>query len=171
MSLRFNVSFWCIVGVQMAVLLAMIGAKEVDLRTGTEVVLETVPVDPRSLFQGDYVILRYEIGVSGRNGSLPEGWQDPIRHGQGTVVYVQLREAGDHWVAEGYNSTREGAGPVAIRGEMTHGGWLDFGIGTYFVPEGTGRPIERAQDVKVKVVVGSGWQRRYQGSVGGRPTV
>ena len=56
-------------------------------------------------------------------------------------------------MAEGYNSTREGAGPVAIRGEMTHGGWLDFGIGTYFVPEGTGRPIERAQDVKVKVVV------------------
>ena len=61
MSLRFNVSFWCIVGVQMAVLLAMIGAKEVDLRTGTEVVLETVPVDARSLFLG-------EMGVCLRDG-------------------------------------------------------------------------------------------------------
>lgn len=153
MSFKFNVGFWCIVGIQMVVLLAMIGAKEADLRTGTEVRLKTVPVDPRSLFQGDYVILRYAIGVPRPAGTLPRGWMDENRPQPGAKVYVRLREAGDFWVANGYHFARAKAGPVAIKGEMTAEGILDFGIGTYFVPEGTGRPIERAEDVIVEAVV------------------
>ena len=33
------------------------------LRTGTEIVLRTRPIDPRSLFRGHYVRLAYDIGV------------------------------------------------------------------------------------------------------------
>ena len=44
-------------------------------------------------------------------------------------------------------------GDVFIKGRIDDRGRLDFGIGTYFVPEGTGRIIERAQDVKVVVSV------------------
>ena len=153
MNLKFKVSFWFVVALQMVVLLAMIGAKEVDLRTGTEVTLETVPVDPRSLFQGDYVILRYAIGTPRPAGSLPRGWQDGGRPKPGTTVYVPLREAGDVWAAGGYHLDERPGRPVVIRGEMTNEGWLDFGIGTYFVPEGTGQSIEQAEDVRVKVVV------------------
>ena len=152
MSLRFNLFFWGIVGAQLVVLLAMIGVKEATLQTGTEVVLQTVPVDPRSLFQGDYAILRYEIGVPGLN-RLPWDQDDSSRPQKGQVVYVTLRDAGIVWVADGYEFRREDAGPVAIRGEIDDRGMLDFGIGTYFVPEGTGRAIERAQDVKVVAVV------------------
>ena len=50
------------------------------------------------------------------------------------------------------------SGPVTFRGRKyssraasTSRGRLDFGIGTYFVPEGTGRIIERARDVRVVV--------------------
>jgi len=32
-----------------------IGFKEYTLRTGQEVVLKTVPIDPRDLFRGDYI--------------------------------------------------------------------------------------------------------------------
>lgn len=39
----------------------MIIQKEVILRTGESVLLKLVPVDPRSLMQGDYMILRYAI--------------------------------------------------------------------------------------------------------------
>ena len=35
-------------------------------------------------------------------------------------------------------------------------GHADFGIGTYFVPEGTGHIVERADDVKVVVNVDGG---------------
>jgi uncharacterized membrane-anchored protein len=38
-----------------------IGFKEFTLRTGEEVLLKTLPVDPRDLFRGDYVILRYDV--------------------------------------------------------------------------------------------------------------
>ena len=48
--------------VQTAVLAALIGFRQWTLETGTPVVLAIRPVDPRSLFQGDYVQLSYEIG-------------------------------------------------------------------------------------------------------------
>jgi uncharacterized membrane-anchored protein len=37
--------------------------KEYTLRTGTEILLKTEPVDPRDLFRGDYVTLNYEIST------------------------------------------------------------------------------------------------------------
>ena len=42
---------------QTAVWLHMIGFRQWTLETGTPVVLAIHPVDPRSLFQGDYVRL------------------------------------------------------------------------------------------------------------------
>ena len=44
MSQKFKVAFFAIVAAQMVLLLAMIGVKEYTLRTGTTVVLQTVPV-------------------------------------------------------------------------------------------------------------------------------
>ena len=64
-----RIAFWAIVAVQLVFLIGFIGVREVALRTGTEVVLQTVPVDPRSLLQGDYAILDYEIA------RLPD-WMD-----------------------------------------------------------------------------------------------
>lgn len=37
--------------------------KELILRNGLDVVLKLAPVDPRSLMQGDYMALNYEIGT------------------------------------------------------------------------------------------------------------
>ena len=56
-----RIAFWIVVAAQLVFLIGFIVVKEVDLRIGTEVVLQTVPVDPRSLLQGDYAILDYEI--------------------------------------------------------------------------------------------------------------
>ncbi len=153
MSLRFKLAFWGIVAAQLVVLLAMIGVKEATLQTGTTVTLQTVPVDPRSLFQGDYAILRYEIGEAGEGDSPP--WDAYIPGGLdvGQEVYVTLRDDGEVWVADGYGLERAEAGPVAIRGRLTADGWLDFGIDTFFVPEGTGWAIEQAEDVKVRAAV------------------
>ena len=44
---------------------------------------------------------------------------------------------------------------MVIKGRVDDSGRLDFGLGTYFVPEGTGRIIERARDIKVKASVNS----------------
>ena len=42
---------------------------------------------------------------------------------------------------------------VFIKGRVDRRGHLGFGVGSYFVPEGTGHIIEGAQDVKVVVNV------------------
>ena len=144
MSRRFKIAFLVIVAAQVFLLLGLIGEKEYTLRTGTEVVLETVPIDPRSLLQGDFAILGYKIS------DMPTNSQ--IRVGE--TMYVSLREAGVVWEASDYSlrkpSDREA---VFIKGVVDRPGHLDFGIGTYFVPEGTGRLIERSRDVKVVVSI------------------
>ena len=50
-----------VAGIQTAVLGYMVGERITVLKTGKEIVLPVVPVDPRSLFRGDYVILSYDI--------------------------------------------------------------------------------------------------------------
>ena len=140
-----RIAFWAIVAVQLVFLIGFIGVREVALRTGTEVVLQTVPVDPRSLLQGDYAILDYEIA------RLPD-WMDGFSAGR--TVYVVLQEERDVWTSSTYTEERSRvAGEVFIKGRIDRIGHADFGIGTYFVPEGTGRIIEGAQDVKVVVSV------------------
>lgn len=145
MSTWARIAFWAVVAGQLVFLLAFIAYKEVDLRTGTDVVLQTVPVDPRSLLQGDYAILDYEIA------QLPSFMQDePV----GQTIYVFLKEGRYIWTAERYDwSPRFAEGKVYIKGRVDRPGHLDFGIGTYFVPEGTGHIIEGAQNVKVVVNV------------------
>ena len=140
-----RIAFWAIVAAQLAVLIGSIGLREVALRTGTEVVLQTVPVDPRSLLQGDYAILDYEIA------RLPD-WMDGFSADR--IVYVVLQEEREAWTSSAYTDERSRvAGEVFIQGRIDRRGHADFGIGTYFVLEGTGRIIERAQDVKVVVSV------------------
>ena len=144
MSLKFRLAFLGIVVAQVFLLLGLIADREYTLRTGTEVVLQTVPIDPRSLFQGDYAILGYEISLLPSNSSIPVG----------TTMYVSLRERGQVWEAFFHGlrkpSDRE---TVFIKGVVDRPSHLDFGIGTYFLPEGTGHLVERSRNVKVVVSV------------------
>ena len=144
-----TILFFTVVVAQVAGLLAFTGVREAALARGREVVLQTVPVDPRSLLQGDYAILDYEIA------RLPGHLADtPVGEVVGQVVYVGLREHRHVWHANGYfvNEVPSGV-DLYIRGVVDRPDHLDFGIGTFFVPEGTGRTIERADDVKVVAVL------------------
>jgi uncharacterized membrane-anchored protein len=144
MNLKFNAAFWSIVVAQMALLLAIVGVNEYTLRTGTIVTLQTMPVDPRSILQGDFAILQYEIAT------LPPHMSDLPR---GTPVYVTLVEGEEVWEAQDYSLGYPSDEEFVIKGTVDHQGLLGFGIGTYFVPEGTGHIIERARDVDVRVSV------------------
>ena len=62
-----SIAFWIVVAGQLVFLIGFIAVKETALSTGREVVLQTVPVDPRSLLQGDYAILDYEIAACRRS--------------------------------------------------------------------------------------------------------
>ena len=144
MSRTFKVAFVVIVAAQLALLLAFIGVKEYALNTGDTVVLQTVPVDPRSLLQGDFVVLRYKIST------LPPHLGN-LRTGR--TVYVSVVEKREVWEAATYSTSRPSFDEVFIKGSVDSNHLLDFGIDTYFVPEGTGHIIEGAEDIKVKVAL------------------
>lgn len=143
MSRAAAIAFWVVIAGQVVFLLAFIAVKEVQLNTGVEVTLQTAPVDPRSLLQGDYAILDYEIG---RN--LPAS----ARFAPGDSVYITLRPGPEVWTAYAYYSAEPPAGEVFIQGRAISRNRAEFpAIATYFVPEGTGRLIDTAADVKVVV--------------------
>ena len=144
MSRRFKLTFLIIVIAQVVLLLGFIADREFILQTGDEIVLETAPIDPRSLLQGDFVTLDYVIA------SLPSDSQIPV----GTTMYVSLRDAGEVWEAVDYSPKKPSDGDaVFIKGTVDRPGHLDFGIGTYFVPENSGLLVERSRDVKVVAFV------------------
>ncbi len=144
MSRRTTILFAALVATQVIILVAFAGVRQIALSQGREVVLQTVPVDPRSLLQGDYAILDYEIA------ELPDYLLDAR---PGDIAYVLLQESPESWYAINYQRDEPVGKSVYIQGRVDEGGRLDFGIGTYFVPEGTGRIIEQADDVKVVVVL------------------
>ncbi len=134
------IKFWAAVGVQLAILAGMVASREVTLLYGRTVVLQTVPVDPRSLFSGDYVRLRY--GISNPNSLKPLDGKPPARRGE--TLYVLFRERNGDWEPLGYQrSWPAGREEPFMRGTVS-GVTIEYGIETYYVPEGQGREIEEA---------------------------
>lgn len=130
----------------MVIIAAFVLSKEYTLRTGTEVLLKTRPVDPRDLFRGDYVILSYDISrfdAGDMRASL-------VRHfREGDRVYVTLDTDAQYASIKQvhYDSPRGEIflkGRVArVRGDQVT---ITYGIESYFVPEGEGRQIERRRN-------------------------
>lgn len=132
----------------------LLGFKEYTLQTGQVVLLRTVPVDPRDLFRGDYVILQYELSTFpaadlGVDLERPAQWYN-------RSYYVPLTVEDGYARAAGIRETRPDG--LYLKGRITNirndEAVLDYGISSYFVPEGRGREIERGErrpDVRVSI--------------------
>ncbi len=147
--------------------------KEYTLRTGTEVMLKTVPIDPRDLFRGDYVTLNYEISTLNLEEIPAEDsyfeYNDRIylalelKDGYGVPKKIYRTPPEDELYIKGmvkdviHDWEEDEAGIIT---EEPHIKELrvEYGIESYFVPEGRGIEIESQQwtgreGVNVKVVV------------------
>ncbi|MCX9014247.1 MAG: GDYXXLXY domain-containing protein [Candidatus Methanoperedens sp.] len=124
---------------------------------GEEILLKTVPVDPRDLLRGDYVNLGYEISTINLSNTPHTG-----NFNSKDEIYATLSMSGKFW-----SVTQAGAekpalqrNEVCMKGKVTntYGGILRvrWGIESYFVPEGKGRDIElNTRNVSVKAAVDS----------------
>lgn len=134
------------VGLQVVVLGAMIVQRATPLVTGDTLLLRVVPVDPRDLFRGDYVILSYDFSrvPPGAIQGLPRSRYNS-REWQGRTVYVSLvpEPDGRHWRADKFSTTRPANGKY-LRGTITGYNRIECGIESYYVQEGTGREYEQA---------------------------
>jgi len=133
---------------QVLVLLAMIALRAVPLVVGENILLRVVPVDPRELFRGEYVMLSYELSriPSGGIEGIPQDLRGPdLRSWHGRTVYVSLvpESDGKHWRADKVSVRRPAEGKH-IRGRITRWGQIEFGIEAYYVQEGKGREYETA---------------------------
>jgi uncharacterized membrane-anchored protein len=154
--------------VQVALLAVMIIDRAQVLRDGTEVTLQTRPVDPRDFLRGDYVVLGYDITQlpAGALANQPSGERNPL-------VYVKLAPN-----SEGvYGALSVHASPVAvtspevlIRGRVMYGAscssksgsnsgvfcdklTLRYNLESYFIPEGEGRKLEDLRNQRKLSVV------------------
>lgn len=137
--------------VQTAILGYMIEGRASILRSGTDVLLKTAPVDPRDLLRGDYVILTYDISTistTSITGTRPET-------GEVAKLHVRLKPGADgFWTvsAASFDPLAEEDGSVVLLSQpVTIYDWewenagnltVFYGIERFYVPEGEGRPIE-----------------------------
>ena len=145
----------------VVIAVGMVLSKQQTLRTGKTVVLETVPVDPRDFLRGDYVVLRYKLSSLDMNQI--KSIKSYYRHGES--IYVELKPKGKFWEATAiYEKKGDTINGLFIKGKVKY--YYDkkleanYGIESYFVPEGEGRDIERKMrgnksSVSVEVVVDS----------------
>jgi uncharacterized membrane-anchored protein len=156
------VLFGAAILLQCALLILMAVDRVQILREGTEVTLQTRPVDPRDLLRGDYVVLGYDISQlpAGALAGQPAAERNP-------VVFVKLAPN-----ASGlYEAVSVHAEPVTvtapevlIRGRVSYSCGsagrtfcdkltIRYGLESYFVPEGEGKKLEQARNQqKLRVV-------------------
>ena len=142
---------------QLVVLVGMVVNAALPLWTGTEIRVRTVPVDPRSMFRGNYARLGYEFAT------LPEGALrrvEGLRPGE--VVYVSLEPGDDDEYGFTGASLEPPAEGVFLRGRLvtvTAPYRVRFGIEAFFAPKEKALALEkglRNGGIAVLMVAASG---------------
>jgi len=168
--------------IQTLVLGYMIESRASILRNGAELVLKTVPVDPRDLLRGDYVILAYDISTiqpEKITGEMPK------ESGEARLSVRLARQADGFWGVDEasfeplpankesvvattqpfyhYFAAGDAQGPLNV----------DYGIERYYVPEGEGRVLETARNASALSVTArvddAGRMQIRQIAVDGKP--
>lgn len=149
---------------QTAFIFYMIESRASILRNGVDVVLKTVPVDPRDLLRGDYVILAYDISsipadkvtggfpseatdaqVSVRLEKQPDGFWGVAEASFGTLAPKEASVIAR--TAPFYYYPTPDSSPSALN--------VEYGIERYYVPEGQGKALEDARNVSALSVTAS----------------
>ncbi len=148
------------IGLQMTVLSVEYLGAVYPLWMGQEIRLKAVPVDPRSLFRGNYARLRYQIStIDLKNWG---GKQEP-RNGE--TVYIKIKNGPDGLYSfdSAYPEKPE-SGPF-IRGRLQNLRWSErksgvlYGVEAYFAPKKKAETLEkelRHGGIAIVMVAGNG---------------
>lgn len=148
------------------VLLSLMIQPFLTLQFGETVVLQTVPVDPKDLFRGDYVDLFYELnqidtGITPIEGLVPGNQPESL---SGSTVYVVFKKDGAYHSVD-YFTTKKPSSKIYLKGTIQYAYFkdynnpnqavlcnVDFGIDRYYIQENSGQALEEAAR-KGKVLV------------------
>ncbi len=126
--------------VQVIILLGMLGMAAKPLWTGQEIRVETIPVDPRSLFRGNYARLRYPFSTLPAD-SLPADRK--LRANE--PVFVSLEKADDglyHYAGVSLLVPESG---IYIKGRLQNhrARRVLYGLEAWFAPKEEALRLER----------------------------
>ncbi|WP_445361501.1 GDYXXLXY domain-containing protein [Microbulbifer sp. EKSA005] len=146
MKRRVVIGLVAAIGVQFFILLGMYIKAQMPLWTGQPVSVKTVPVDPRSLFRGNYAQLSYPFSTLDK--ALFKG-QGRLR--QGEVVYVGLEKGASGLYERASVSLEQPQGGVFILGRVAgQNFWnssdsyrIRYGIEAYFAPKEKALDLEK----------------------------
>jgi uncharacterized membrane-anchored protein len=146
--------FILVVSIPAIVILVFLGIKLFTYSFGQEILLETAPVDPRDLFRGDYVALSYKISRIDLS-SLPHD----TNFSSGQAIYASLSKKEKFWTIDSVSHSKPSLemNQVCMKGKVINSFenqlFIEWGIESYFVPEGKGVLIESQRDVKNTSVI------------------
>ena len=126
---------------QVCILGGMVALAAKPLYTGQEVRVATLPIDPRSLFRGNYARLNYDFS------SLPDdALKDHKRLRNGEPLYVSLEPGNDGLYEYASVSLEKPASGVFIRGRLQNRynrKRVKYGIEAWFAPKKEALRLER----------------------------
>jgi len=164
------VGFFLLVCLDLGIPVSMLAGRAAILRNGTEVTLELATRDPRDLFRGEYSRLNYAIG---NLTNVPATEEERARcasttlkvcfveSGQPLFVMLDKADNGTFRAAQ-VSSTEPSPGALFIRGKVRYGsyqgrvdpakcpsglcfnGQVEYGIETWFGPQGVPAQVDRA---------------------------
>ncbi|WP_246028459.1 GDYXXLXY domain-containing protein [Shewanella atlantica] len=145
---------------QMAVLSVEYLGSVLPIWTGEEIILKTEPVDPRSLFRGNFVRLNYEIN------RIPTEPHTEFKIA--SVVYVSLVESKGIWQFDTLNAAKPHQGTY-IRGRVRRSDsdtvQVEYGIEAFFMPREKALKVqnEMGGQAQVRVFVAPNGKARAVG--------
>jgi len=156
-----KILFPIIVAAQIAVLGFMITKQELLLAQGTKVILKCQPIDPRSLFSGDYVILNYEISIIGEDVISRSGIKNIHALDKKNIfVALKIKPDGRYYEAAAISENIDDLKkiyPLIIKGRVEYTLntiQVKYGVESYFVPQKEGKIIEESlKNVSVEVSI------------------
>ena len=158
---------WAVALLQVALLLVVAVKREWILHQGTTVYLRTAPVDPRDIFRGDYVALKYDITqlttpliqqFKKNHPTIGEALVDNKEH---HIVYLSLKlDAKNIASIDKLSLIKPNEQPFikAYMGKGIGNSWrgrdqIKMGIEKYFVEQGKGLDLEEKRGKR------DDWQR------------
>lgn len=139
------------------------------IKSGREIALQVIPIDPRDIFRGEHVTLGYDISQIPAPKGGSDNFADDLQ--RSTPIYVTLTPGADGaWTAKelsrDYPKTVAPSDVVLkghVRATFRAGNEtfdtvaVRYGIESYFVPEGAGKALEEGvRDKKVQALIAVG---------------
>lgn len=158
--------------IPLIILFAMTIIPMATLFFGDEIILETIPYDPRDLFRGDYVALSYKINEVDID-KFPEELKGRTSYREyiNKKIYAVLKKEGEYYTVD-YMTYERPTNKVYLTTKLNYfypfeefnttqrSVRVNYNLDRYFVPENTGKDLEnmsRRGELAARVKVFKGY--------------